>query len=231
MRRPNSGRQTRQNTQITTQGTAEDQFANIAAAAQAEALIDINDMTDINDDDSIYYSTQTLQPIETPVQVETPNPSPSDSDDTNTNTPDGPMDCSPDTSSIEVIQSHEGLEIHLPINPPQRVPPNTPQSPRTNVAVPITDGLFTEDEEDEDQVVPPPLGDQTAKQGRQETFSPTPQVTQSVRSAIELTVKNLELSEQCITDECAEVDLQLSNHRDWSQSNQKVFSKSRKVFI
>ena len=74
--RPTSGRQTRQNTQITTQGTAEDQFANIAAVAQAEALIDINDIL-TDDDDSIDYSTQTLQPIETQVQVETPNPSPS----------------------------------------------------------------------------------------------------------------------------------------------------------
>ena len=42
--RPNSGRQTRQNTQITTQGTVVDQFANIAAAVQAEALIDIDDI-------------------------------------------------------------------------------------------------------------------------------------------------------------------------------------------
>ena len=85
--------------------------------------------------------------------------------------------------------------------------------------MPITDGLFTEDEEDEDQVVPLLLGDQTAEQGRQETLSPTPQVTQSVQSAIELTVKDLEPSEQCITDKCAKVDLQLSNHQDWSQPN------------
>ena len=33
--RPNSGRQTQQNTQITTQGTAEEQFAEIAATAHA----------------------------------------------------------------------------------------------------------------------------------------------------------------------------------------------------
>ena len=36
--RPNLGRQTQQNTQITTQGMAEEQFAEIAAAAHAEAL-------------------------------------------------------------------------------------------------------------------------------------------------------------------------------------------------
>ena len=54
---------------------------------------------------------------------------------------------------------------------------------------------------------------------RQETLSPTPRVRQSVRSAIELTVKDLEPSEQRITDKCGEVDFQLSNHRDWSQPN------------
>ena len=44
VRRPNSGQQTQQNTQINTQGTAEDQFADIQAAAQAEALLDLNDI-------------------------------------------------------------------------------------------------------------------------------------------------------------------------------------------
>ena len=48
--------------------------------------------------------------------------------------------------------------------------------------------------------------------GRQETLSPTLQVPQSVWSAIELTVKDLEPSEQSITDKCGEVDFQLSNH-------------------
>ena len=60
-----------------------------------------------------------------------------------------------DTSSIEVIQPNEGLEIRLPINPPQRALPNSPESPRTNVAVPIPDTLLTEDEETGDQAVPP----------------------------------------------------------------------------
>ena len=98
--------------------------------------------------------------------METPNPSPSDLDNTNTNTPDDPTDSSPDTSSIEVIQPNKVPAIQLPINPSQHVPPNTPQSPRTNVAVPITDGLLTDNEEDMDQVVPPSLGDQSAEQGR-----------------------------------------------------------------
>ena len=53
--------------------------------------------------------------------------------------------------------------------------------------------------------------------GRQETLSPTPQVSQTVQSAIELTVKVFEPSEQRIIDKCSEVDFQLSNHRDWNQ--------------
>ena len=40
VRRPNSGQQTLQNTRISAQGTAEDQFANIQDAAQGEALLD-----------------------------------------------------------------------------------------------------------------------------------------------------------------------------------------------
>ena len=113
------------------------------------------------------------------------------------------MDSSLDTSSIEVIQPKEGLEIRLPINPPQRAPPNSPESPRTNIAVPIPDGLITDDEDTGDQVVPLTVVKPTSDpQGRHETLSPTPQVPQSVRSAIELTVKDFEPSEQCITDKC-----------------------------
>ena len=122
-------------------------------------------------------------------------------------------DSSLDTSSIEVIQPIEGLEIRLQINPPQRAPPNSPESPRTNVAVTVPDDLLTEDEETEDQHVP--LTERPVAldiKGRQETLSPTPQVPQTVRSAIELTVKDFEPSEQCIIDKCSEVDFQLSNH-------------------
>ena len=52
--RPNSGRQTRQNTDIRTQGTAEEQFAGITAAAHAEVLNDIDNI--LTDDDSVDYS-------------------------------------------------------------------------------------------------------------------------------------------------------------------------------
>ena len=125
--------------------------------------------------------------------------------------------------SKEVIQPQEGLEIRLPINPSQRAPPNSPESPRTNVAVPAPDDLFTEDEETGDDDVPPTETTVTPDvKGRQETLSPTPQVPQTVRSAIELTVKDFEPSEQRIIDKCGEVDLQLSNHRDWQQPNSRL---------
>ena len=128
-----------------------------------------------------------------------------------------------DTSSIEVIQPIDGLEIRLPINPPQRAPPNSPESPRTNVAVPVPDHLLTEDEETEEEHGPLTETPVTPDiKGRQETLSPTPQVPQTVRSAIELSVKDFEPSEQCIIDKCSEVDFQLSNHRDWNQPNSRL---------
>ena len=115
VRRQNTARQTRQNTDLRMQGTAEEQFAAIAAAACAET----------------------------------------DSVETNKSTPEIATDSSLDTSSIEVIQPNEGLAIRLPSNPPQRAPPNSPESPRTNVAVPVPQDLFTEDEETGDDDVPP----------------------------------------------------------------------------
>ena len=42
--RPNSGRQTWQNTDIRMQGTAEEQFVGITTAARAAALNDIDDI-------------------------------------------------------------------------------------------------------------------------------------------------------------------------------------------
>ena len=193
------------------QGTAEEQFAGIAAAARAEALNNIDDI--LTDDDSVDYSPPKPQPLEPQIQVQHNIQQVSDSDETNNSTLESATDSSLDTSSIEVIQPHEGLEIKLPINPPQRAPPNSPASPRTNVAVPVSDDLLTEDEETGDQAVPPTVTTTTPDlKGRQETLSPTPQVPQTVRSAIELTVKDLEPSEQRIIDKCGEVDFQLSNH-------------------
>ena len=117
VRRQNLTRQTRQNTDIRTQGTAEEQFVAIAAAACAEALNDIDDI--LTDDDSVDYSPPKEQPLEPQVQVQNTNQQISDSDETTQSMPESGTDSSLDTSSIEVIQPHEGLEIMLPLNPPQ----------------------------------------------------------------------------------------------------------------
>ena len=221
LRRPNPLRQTRQNTEIRMQGTAEEQFAQIAAAARAEALTDIDDL--LTDDDSVDYSPPNQQPLEPQIQVQNKSQQASDSDKANTSTPETTTDSSLDTSSIEVIQPSEGHEIRLPQDPPQRAPPNSPVTPRTNVAVPLPANLLTEDEDTGDKTVqsttPPPSPN---LKGRQETLSPTPQVPQMVRSAIELTVKDFEPSEQRIVDKCGEVDFQLSNHRDWKQPHSRL---------
>ena len=219
--RPNLGRQTRQNTDIRMQGTAEDQFVGIAAAAHAEALNNIDDI--LTDDDSVDYSPPKQQPLEPQIQVQDNTQQVSDSDGTTNSTPESAIDSSLDTLSIEVIQPHEGLEIKLPISPPQRALPNSPESPRTKVAVPVADDLLTEDEGTADEAVPPTVTTTTPDlKGRQETLSPMPQVPQSVRSAIELTVKDLEPSEQRIIYKCGEVNFQLSNHRDWTQPNSQL---------
>ena len=163
VRRPNSGRQTQQNTQINMQETAEDQFADIQAAARAEALLDLNDI--LSDDDSVDYSPP-QEPLEPQIQVQNPNPHTSDSENTSVSNPETVTDSLIDSSSIEVLQPNTGLEIQLPINPPLRQPPSVPESPRTNVAVPNDDSLVTEDEDTGDQVVPLVVGAQTAEQGR-----------------------------------------------------------------
>ena len=115
------------------------------------------------------------------------------------------------------------MQLSCQLTPPQRAPLSSPESRKTNVAVPVPDDLFTEDEETGDDDVPPTTTIVTPEvKGRQETLSPTPQVSQTVRSAIELTVKDFELSEQRIIDKCGEVNFQLSNHRDWQQPNSRL---------
>ena len=176
-----------------------------------------------SDDESVDYQPPQQQPLEPQVQVQNNAQQISDSDETNNSTPEIVTDSSLDTSSIEVIQPNEGLAIKLPHNPRQRAPPNSPESTRTNVAVPIPQDLFTEDEETEDDHVPPIETTVTPEvTGRQETLSPTPQASQTVLSAIEVTAKDFEPSEQCIVDKCGEVDFQLSNPRDWQQPNTRL---------
>ena len=137
----NPARQTRQNTDLRMQGTAEEQFAAITAAAHADALREIDNLS--SDDESVDYSPPEQQPLEPQVQVRNNGQQVSDSDETNNSPPESATDSSLDTSSIEVIQPQEGLEIRLPTNPTQRALPNSPESPRTNVAVPAPDDLFT----------------------------------------------------------------------------------------
>ena len=217
----NFARQTRQNTDLRTQGTAEEQFAAITATARADVLWEINNI--LSDDESVDYSPPQQQPLEPQVNVRNNGQQISDLDDTNNSTPEIVTDSSLDTSSIEVIQPNEGLAIKLPQNPPQCAPPNSPESPRTNVAVSTLQDLFTEDEESEDDQLPPTETTATPEvKGRQETLSPTPQVSQTVRSAIEVSVKDFAPSEKRIVDKCGEVDFQLSNHRNWQQLNPRL---------
>ena len=145
------------------QGTAEDQFANIQDAAQAEALLDLDDI--LTDDDSVDYSSQ-QEPLEPHIQVETPNAQTSEAEDTSTSNPETVTDSSIESLSIEVLQPTTELQIQLPSNLPLRQPPLVPESSRTNVAVPNYDSLLTEDEDTGDQVVPLAVGVQTAEQGR-----------------------------------------------------------------
>ena len=207
-------RQTRQNTQIqTNQASAEEQFVAITAAAQAEALRVVDDL--LSDDDSIDYSPPMQQQTAAQIEVRQPTTDPLDNEETSNSSldsatnssPDSATDSSLDTSSIEVIQpSVEGLEIRRPDNPPPRVPLPTPQSPRSNVAADIS-GFLTEDE-DPDQVVPPTIYPPPLEsQGRKEVLSPTPNRENTVRSAIELTVDDLQPSEQGICDKCGEVPI------------------------
>ena len=71
VRRPNAGRQTRQNTQINSQGSAEQQFQSIQAAAREEALVDLNDL--LSEDESVDYSTP-RQPLQPTIQVQNQQP-------------------------------------------------------------------------------------------------------------------------------------------------------------
>ena len=67
----NTARQTRQNTDFRTQGTAEEQFAAIAATACADALKEIDNIS--SDDESVDYSPPKQQPLEPQVQVQNNN--------------------------------------------------------------------------------------------------------------------------------------------------------------
>ena len=63
----NTARQTRQNTDLRTQGTAEEQFAAITATAHADALREIDNIS--SDDESVDYLPPEQQPLEPQVNV------------------------------------------------------------------------------------------------------------------------------------------------------------------
>ena len=170
-----------QNTQVTTQGTAEEQFVEIETTAHAETLQNIDDI--LTDDDSVDYSAPKQQLLEPQVQVQNNDQQNSDSDEPNTSMPELITDSSLDTSSIDVIQPNKPLEINLLSNPPQRALPNSPQSPRTNIATPIPDTLLTDVEDTGEQQVP---------------FKPITLTPEHL--------EHLEPSDQCIIDKCGEVD-------------------------
>ena len=67
----NTARQTRQNTDLRAQGTAKEQFAAIAAAARADALKEIDNIS--SDDESVDYSPPKQQPLEPQVHVQNNN--------------------------------------------------------------------------------------------------------------------------------------------------------------
>ena len=98
----NTARQTRQNTDLRMQGTAEEQFAAIAATARADMLREIDNIS--SDDESVDYSPLEQQPLEPQVNFRNNSQQISDSDETNNSTPEIATDSSLDTSSIEVIQ-------------------------------------------------------------------------------------------------------------------------------
>ena len=109
VRKPNTVRQTRQNTALNTHGTAEEQFAAITATARADVLREIDNIS--SDDESVDYSPPEQLPLEPRVSVRDNGQQISDSDETNKSTPEIATDSSIDTSSIEVIQPNEALAI------------------------------------------------------------------------------------------------------------------------
>ena len=67
VRKQNTVRQTRQNTDLRTHGTAEEQFAAITATARADALREIDYIS--SDDESVDYSPPEHLPLEPQVSV------------------------------------------------------------------------------------------------------------------------------------------------------------------
>ena len=78
--------------------------------------MDLNDL--LSEDESVDYSTP-RQPLQLTIQVQNQEVQTPDSEDTSVSNSDTVTDSSLDSSSIEVLQPDTGLQIQLPINPPQ----------------------------------------------------------------------------------------------------------------
>ena len=182
------------------QGTAEEQFQNIVTVAEQEALQDI--VEDIIDD--LLDDSDGPDVVQTGTQVSITN-SESDTSSYNANSPEAPANTleliSASTSSIKVIspqeiqqeplsqpesQTTQHTTAQVPTGPVLPTLLNPPINPRTNVTTEYDNELFTEDEDD-NQIVPPSLNNP----GRTQTLSPTPNLVSSVKSAIELTARDL----------------------------------------
>ena len=178
----------------------EEHFQDIVTAAEQEVLQNIVEDIDIVDD------SDGLEVVQTGTQVSITSAE-SDTSSDNVNSLEAPTNTpeltSLSTLSIEVISPQEVQQessqqpesdeatltiTQVPFGPALHLPllSSPSANPQTNVTTGYTDDLFTEDE-DEDQTVPPSLNNP----GRTETLSPTPNIVNTVRSTIELTVNDL----------------------------------------
>ena len=117
--------------------------------------------------------------------------------------------------SREATQATAQVPVGLALQLPTLAIP--PVNPQTNVTTVYNDELFTEDE-DEDKTVPSSLNNP----GRTQTLSPTPNLVNTVRSAIELTASDFQPQDQPLLNKCAEVDLLLSTNVTGPQHNRQV---------
>ena len=98
--------------------------------------------------------------------------------------------------------------------------PIPPINPQTNIATVFDNDPFTEDEDDNQTVLP-----SLNNPGRTETLSPTPNMVNTVRSAIELTASDLQPQDQPLIAKCAfncQVDLLLSTNVTGPHHNRQV---------
>ena len=117
--------------------------------------------------------------------------------------------------STEVTETIAKVPVGLALQLPSTTTPTG--HPWTNVATVYDDELFTEDENDDKTVLT-----SLNNPGRNETLSPTPNVVNKVRSAIQLTANDLQSSNQPILAKCGEVDFLLSTNATGPNHNAQL---------